>query len=572
MIHERKNSRGNFDWKDCLRKEANSKDRLSHQFSIKEGFGPSGLAARMRNSSLVHMGPRESIKVGIHDCQKREKRGRSTMDSESSEERISREIFNPKKEPERTSIRDAGFFKVTKKETGQKSSREGYLKFTENSVHRQKPSLRFSETSLIQANTNPKLEPIMRKTHQSNDRVDDDENKENIKSTVNKELQDIKKCLETMKSTHNSIKEKHKPSKKVSQNPVLRLRQNEASLDPQVQAKISVSRTEPDSTSQDTSRHLGKTEPSADHQEAFLAYAAVSDVGTSRSYNEDRVCVIEKIIRQTDAPSSFFAVFDGHGGSGCADYLRDQLYTLVVKNAHFKNNVAAAFKDAIEAAEAIFCEKAKKDRDWSGSCLAALVIKENKIVVANVGDSRIILITKHSEFQLTEDHKPEFQEERKRIIDHGGKVYRNKIDNIIETIDHKGIIFTSKKETQIGPYRVEPGGLSVSRAIGDVKAKDRTYGGNPRCLISTPTIKELSHNHHDEFLILACDGIFDVLSNDEIATLSKASLKACHYKAYSVVQSCERVAKDIIEKAKDKGSKDNLTVIFVLFKPLYYFV
>ena len=570
MNHERRDSSNNFDWKDCLRKQANAKERLTHQFSIRDSYVTGSIANRLRNSSLGQIARRDSLRVAGADTGRREKRGKSNLENETSEERISEGTFNSKK-ADKNSLKEGGFFKVSKKCQGQKSFRESYMKVTESFVQRQRPSLRNADSSTIDQPPKPKSESITRKTHELAEEEKDEANKENNGAVVNREIQDIKKCLEAMKTTHNNLKEKNKPTRKVSQNPVLRLKQQNELTDLN-QPRISASHTEPDLMSQESSMQLRKTEPCDEASESFLAYAAVSDVGTTRKYNEDRVCVIEKIVRSSEiSTSSFFGIYDGHGGAGCADFLRDNLFNLIVKNPNFKNNIPVAFKEGIEAAENRFLLKSKRDEDWSGSCLVVVVIKENKIVIGNVGDSRALLITKNTEIQLSEDHKPEFESERWRIIKAGGKVYRNKIENMIETMDFKGNTQISKKDVQLGPFRVEPGGLSVSRAIGDIKAKDKHYGGNHNCLISNANIKEICHNHLDEFIVLACDGIFDVLSNHDIAQISRGSLRTSHYRAFTIVQACEKASKDIIEAAKQKGSKDNLTVILVLFKHLYYF-
>lgn len=68
----------------------------------------------------------------------------------------------------------------------------------------------------------------------------------------------------------------------------------------------------------------------------------------------------------------------------------------------------------------------------------------------------------------------------------------------------------------VGPLRVLPGRLSVSRTFGDIEAKLRRFGGNPNVVVCVPEIKafKIEESQHD-FVILGCDGIFDRLSNRE---------------------------------------------------------
>jgi protein phosphatase PTC2/3 len=72
------------------------------------------------------------------------------------------------------------------------------------------------------------------------------------------------------------------------------------------------------------------------------------------------------------------------------------------------------------------------------------------------------------------------------------------------------------KDLIVGPLRVLPGRLSVSRTFGDAEAKLSKYGGNPNVVIATPEIKgfKIIPNEHD-FIVLGCDGIFDKINNKE---------------------------------------------------------
>jgi len=67
----------------------------------------------------------------------------------------------------------------------------------------------------------------------------------------------------------------------------------------------------------------------------------------------------------------------------------------------------------------------------------------------------------------------------------------------------------------IGPHRVYPGRLSVSRTIGDIEAKDPRYGGNPKCVIPTPDIKCFKIRNNYDFILLGCDGVFEKLDNKQ---------------------------------------------------------
>jgi protein phosphatase 2C family protein 2/3 len=68
-------------------------------------------------------------------------------------------------------------------------------------------------------------------------------------------------------------------------------------------------------------------------------------------------------------------------------------------------------------------------------------------------------------------------------------------------------------ETQLGPHRVLPGRLSVSRTFGDIEAKLPQYGGNPNVVVSIPEIKSFRLSSEFDFIVLATDGVFDKLTN-----------------------------------------------------------
>lgn len=129
---------------------------------------------------------------------------------------------------------------------------------------------------------------------------------------------------------------------------------------------------------------------------------------------------------------SFFAVYDGHGGSLCADFLRDGLHNYIIKNPNFPENVKLSIEEGFEKAEKEFINtyslNALKTElvDKSGSCALILLIVDDICYIANVGDSRAIISKNGGKefFPLTKDHKPNEEVENKRIVENGGKVYQ----------------------------------------------------------------------------------------------------------------------------------------------------
>ena len=127
---------------------------------------------------------------------------------------------------------------------------------------------------------------------------------------------------------------------------------------------------------------------------------------------------------------SFFGIYDGHGGTACSDYLRDNLHQFIIKDPNFPLDPKKAILNGFEQAEREFMEKKAmsygKLKEKSGSCAIVLVIIDDTIYIANVGDSRAIISCDQGRivYALSKDHKPNDDEEKRRIYNSGGKVYQ----------------------------------------------------------------------------------------------------------------------------------------------------
>ena len=311
------------------------------------------------------------------------------------------------------------------------------------------------------------------------------------------------------------------------------------------------------------------------------SYAVNTYQGIVRDYNEDRVSIMVNMnkprgyYKRIWPRVSFFGIYDGHGGETCSEYLRDNLHDLIVhNNQFFPENIIEAIKLAFNKAEKNFIEKFALDKnrelkDKSGSCAVILLLVENKIYAANVGDSRCLLSMNNGDkiIEVTKDHKPNSPEEKERIKKYGGRIYQT--ETYIKK--SKNVKLIGKKI--IGPYRVSPGGLSVSRTIGDVEAKLEKYGGNENVVISKPDIFEFDLNKDDiDFFVMGCDGIFDQLTSEEVIN--------CAWMIYNekdniLVNQCKDIHNQsglicdlIMKSALARKSFDNVTCLFISFKEL----
>jgi len=286
------------------------------------------------------------------------------------------------------------------------------------------------------------------------------------------------------------------------------------------------------------------------------AYAYNTSEGNIREYNEDTITVTKINLnpKEKDDYCHFFAVYDGHGGNGCSLYLKNNLHKNISEFS------AKGLKTAIELTENAFLTSKAIDSnynllDTSGSCGVILLIKNNKCIIANIGDSRLVMFKNKKVVFSTSDHKPNTYIEKHRIESSGGSVYQT-----TAAIP----IYQNGKLIEI-PWRVCPGGLSVSRTFGDIESKDERFGGKKGVVVALPDISEFVLNDEYNFIVIGCDGIFDVLSNGEIIECIRIVLKINKNKNKKINELCGDFASMIIKSALAKESFDNVSCIVIVF-------
>ena len=295
-------------------------------------------------------------------------------------------------------------------------------------------------------------------------------------------------------------------------------------------------------------------------------YAYNTSKGIIRNYNEDTITVKKIILdNKNDEFFYFFGHFDGHGGNGCSLYLKENFHNFI------KEFSADSLRNAVYQSENEFLTKKALDEnnnicDSSGSCGAITIVKNNKLIISNTGDSRIVVYKNGKLFFATEDHKPNSDKEKERIKNSGGQIY--------QTTSLIPLYYNGKKIDL--PWRVFPGRLSVSRTFGDIGAKNEKFGGKKGVIIPSPDITEFEINNEFDFMVIGCDGIFDVLSNEDLYEIWKIVLKIQKdeiekYKdiekniELNIDKLCGDFAALIIKSAMAKNSLDNVSCIVVLF-------
>jgi serine/threonine protein phosphatase PrpC len=244
----------------------------------------------------------------------------------------------------------------------------------------------------------------------------------------------------------------------------------------------------------------------------------------------------------------FFGVYDGHGGRGCAENLQQNLHVTFGK-LHDKDSdkYKGAIINIAEMLEATFVEtdfaltEARRKRnqkekgliDKSGSCAVVAVVKDNRVYVANAGDSRAVLCENGKAIDLSHDHKPdpgspEGERIRKIAVQRG----------ITEVLSYEGC------------WRVR-GILAMGRAFG--------HGADEELspyITAKPEIEEAQLTGETEFLILASDGLWDQMSSENAVAIVKDSLKK-HPSNFS------SAAQELMREVFKKEARDNVTVIVV---------
>ena len=338
----------------------------------------------------------------------------------------------------------------------------------------------------------------------------------------------------------------------------------------------------------------GKCVCSQKMQGLMKSYAYNSYKGIVKNYNEDRVIVVsqiqkpQKTIHRTWPKMSYFAVFDGHGGESCSEYLKNNFLDYLIENKNFPHDIKTSITETFDKLEDEFYEKNKqkpKDQiDNSGSCALVAIMTENKIYIGNIGDSRAIMSLNNGTKvkQLSIDHKPNNLKEFERITKNGGKVY---IDEDVKE-DENGKLDESKlnfitDKNDFNQYKCQsevifrhfPSHLAVVRSIGDIKVKKPEYGALKGNIIHTPEVFVYDYSPSYDFMVMGCDGIFDDLSNEEIIgeawQVFKDKAKEKNYDLNLLTEdSCDM----IIKYAMDVMTSDNLSCIVIGMEGVQKFI
>lgn len=280
-----------------------------------------------------------------------------------------------------------------------------------------------------------------------------------------------------------------------------------------------------------------------------------SDIGARTSMEDDHLILMDldqvssaknnnnnkSPPQRTFKPHCLFGVFDGHAGKEASTFARQQIANCIVSSPSFEETEDAclALIEGFKELDRRFLAECGESRSTPGSTLLVALIRGGRLFVANAGDSRAVLARGGRAIPLSVDHKPKRPDEKTRIEEAGGFVSWDRVGGM----------------------------LAVSRAMGDFDFKSN---GNLLVTVEPEiqTTDVTTPNTH--FLIMACDGLWDVISNQEAVNYVYKVLEEEQQQRGGEEQNAERISQVVSEKmvslAMEKDSADNVTVMVILFQ------
>ena len=237
---------------------------------------------------------------------------------------------------------------------------------------------------------------------------------------------------------------------------------------------------------------------------------------------EDFILIKHPFITLENHNLSIFSIFDGHGGDFVAKYLKENFASNLQNN--IKQNYSSNFRIILQSAiESIDKDLEQfKEAENCGSTGTIVVVDNNNVYCANVGDSKCYYINNNNKIiQLTEDHNCNNQKERDELKKKGVLIFQNRVF----------------------------GSLSLTRTFGDTQLKKDGIG----CI---PYIKKIILDKEDvKYIIIASDGIWDIINKEKLGELYQ-SLKN---------ETSEKFCNALVDYALNNGSIDNISCIVIKF-------
>ncbi|ETS62259.1 hypothetical protein PaG_03331 [Moesziomyces aphidis] len=285
-----------------------------------------------------------------------------------------------------------------------------------------------------------------------------------------------------------------------------------------------------------------KTTGSGGNDSVLYAYSEMQ--GWRISMEDSHATILDITNAAHKNVGNFFGVYDGHGGSSIAQYCGRRLHNVLIEEDQFKDG---QYTQALQKAFINVDEDLKSDpnyaNDPSGCTAVTAFIQASqndpkrleRIFCANAGDSRCVLSRAGGVIEMSHDHKPTLDSERERIEAAGGYVSWGRVN----------------------------GNLALSRAIGDFEFKRSFDLPVERQIVTAfpEVVEQQVVEAEDEFLVLACDGIWDCLSSQDVVDIVRRAV--ANGKELQAI--CEDLMDRCLAPDSDTGGIgcDNMTVCVV---------
>jgi serine/threonine protein phosphatase PrpC len=275
-------------------------------------------------------------------------------------------------------------------------------------------------------------------------------------------------------------------------------------------------------------------------QTDFFTYGHASMQGWRRT-NED--AHIEHVFGNPS--NAFFAIIDGHSGDAVALATEARLPVALEQELPLYFTSASGDVASLESLEKGITEAfLHHDRQmaddvtlrltYAGSTCVSAFVSASHVTFANLGDSRGVFVRENRALFATQDHKPTDDKETARIYTAGGTVLSGRID----------------------------GALAVSRSFGDFTFKSRSDLPRGRQKVSPePDITSIARGAGPEYLLLACDGVWDVMDvRTAVAFVNQQLAKG--------KRTPQQVCAKLISKCLSLGSQDNISALLIVLLPV----
>jgi len=250
------------------------------------------------------------------------------------------------------------------------------------------------------------------------------------------------------------------------------------------------------------------------------------DNDRSTSPEESRAC-----------SSAFFAIYDGHGGTACADFARDNLHSNILNSEYFNQDPERAILEGYKKTDDDFLEECTKNGGDGlvGTTALTVLISNNSLYVGNVGDSEAVLYMKDKIVKLTNPHTPKNKEEKNRIESVGGVL----VDG--HRLGHP-------------VWNAQMINIAVTRALGNLYFKSPDFIESTKSgLIADPEVTKLTLTKDDSFILMASDGFWDVITPKE----------ACAFVMEHRDRNPSGTCRHLIDMALKRSTADNTTVLLI---------